>query len=219
MRVRLPLVIAAVVMLLLSATIVESATPHTAFNRITWFDDPAHESGSDTAGGYAIQQRGYYSITAHLRAKQLVPGHRYTLWWVIFNDTGQCVAGCDFEDVTTAVTTRQNPAQIGVQYAGAFVAPASGQFNGTVQIVEDRVAGCQNSPPFNAVCNSLIEVTVAEAMVLIRDHGPADLAAPRVFGPDAFASGCTDYRQLGTVVTTYSETGYDCFITQAVLLP
>jgi hypothetical protein len=219
MNLRLPLIIAAVVMLLLSATIAESATLHTVVNPITWFDDPGHEPGSATAGGYAIQQRGYYSITAHLRAKELLPGHRYTLWWVIFNNTGQCVDGCDFDDVAAAVTTGQNPAAIGVQYAGAFVAPPSGLFYGSVQIVEDKVAGCQNSAPFATLCNSLIEVTVAEAMVLIRDNGPADLVAPRVLGPDAFASGCKDYKQMGAVVALYDEAGYNCFFTQAVFLP
>jgi hypothetical protein len=81
------------------------------------------------------------------------------------------------------------------------------------------VAGCQNSAPFAALCNSLIEVTVAEAMVLIRDHGPADLAAPRISGPDAFASGCKAYTRMGTVVTTYTAGGYDCVTTQAVFLP
>ncbi|HEU0073004.1 MAG TPA: hypothetical protein VFS30_03265 [Dehalococcoidia bacterium] len=215
----MPLVIAAVVMLLVSVTVGESATSHTVVNTITWFEDPGHEAGSTIPGGYAVQQRGYYSITAHLRAKELVPGHRYTLWWVIFNNTGQCLDGCDFDDVTAAVTTGQNPAAIGLQYAGAFVAPANGQFNGTVQIVEDKVAGCQNSAPFNVLCNSLIEVTVAEAMVLIRDHGPADLVAPRVYGPDAFASGCKAYTQMGAVVSVYSDTGYDCYTTQSVFLP
>jgi hypothetical protein len=218
MGLRLPLTVVAVVMLLLSVAVVESATPHTVVNPIQWFEDPAHESGSATAGGYAIQQRGYYSITAHLRAQELAPGHRYTLWWVIFNSTGQCVAGCDFEDVRTAVTTGQNPAQIGVQYAGAFVAPASGKFFGTVQIVEDKFAGCQNSAPFASLCNSLIEVTVAEAMVLIRDQGPAT-GTTRIASPDAFASGCKDYTQLGAVVAVYDEAGYDCFFTQAVFLP
>lgn len=218
MSLRLPLTIAAVVMLLLSATIAESATAHTVVNPITWFQDPGHEVGSSTAGGYVIQQRGYYSITAHLRAKELEPGHRYTLWWVIFNNTGQCVDGCDFDDVMTAVTTGVNPAKIGVQYAGAFVAPTNGQFYGSVQIVEDKVAGCQNSAPFSSLCNSLIEVAVAKSMVLIRDQGPATSTA-RIAAPDAFASGCKDFTQIGSVVAVYDASGYDCFFTQAVFLP
>jgi hypothetical protein len=185
---------------------------------ITWFEDPAHEAGSPVIGSYAVQQRGYYSITAQLHSRNLTPGHRYTVWWVVYNTPSACAEGCDISDATSALTTGVNPAGIGVLYGGTSVVAASGRLDVGSRIIENSVVPCPDAAPYVALCNPLIDAAIAEATVFLLDHGPATDAAP-VAGPAAFSAGCKSFKSLDTVVAVYGETGFECFSPQSVHLP
>jgi hypothetical protein len=183
-----------------------------------WFEDPAHEPGTPVDGAFATQQRGYYSITTQIHTNGLTPGHQYTIWWVIYNDPAACVDGCDFEDLDSVLETGKNPAGIGVQYAGSFVGRENGKFESGTRILEHATAGCQTSAPFKSLCNPFDDASVAEAIVFIRDHGPAT-DEPLPAAKDLFSYGCKAYTRNGEAVVTYSETGYDCFNVQSWYLP
>lgn len=217
MSLRLPLLIAALVVSLATAATVQ-ARVRPALNPMRWGDAPGQASGSEVGGGYAVQQRGYYSITAHFHTMGLTPGHRYTLWWVIYNHPSACSAECDIEDVITSLRTGQNPAQIGVLYGGTFTARADGEFLGSTQIWENRIAGCQNAPYVSRLCNGMADVRVAESAVLINDQGLASDVA-RVFGKDMFSNGCSAYVHNGEVVVDFGKSGFECYTAQTVHLP
>jgi hypothetical protein len=209
------LIAAAVALLIVGAGAV-SANRGVA-SSVMWFEDALHEPGP-IAGAFATQQRGYYSITAQIHTTGLTPGHRYTAWWVIYNNPASCVEGCGFDDVTSALTTGANPVAIGVHYGGSFVAAASGKMHVGTRILENAVIGCQNSAPYAALCEPLIDAATAEATVFLLDHGAATDGAPPL-ATDAFSAGCKTYTRLGTVVATYAETGFDCFGAQIIHLP
>lgn len=217
MRLRLPLLIAALIALLVigaGAAGADRGLPA----RAAWFEDPAHEPGTPVPGGYAVQQRGYFSITAQLHLKQLTPGHRYTLWWVVYNNPAACVEGCDMDDVTTTLESGANPAGIGFLYGGNFLVGTSGKLDLPTRILENSVIGCQTVAPYDALCNPLVDAAVAEATILVLDHGPADSTSLQPV-TEAFSEGCKTYKRFDTVVVSYAETGFDCFTPQTVHLP
>jgi len=217
MSARLPLLVAVLVATFATAAGVQ-AVGRPALNPTMWVDAPGYESGSAVENGFAIQQRGYFSITAHFQTNGLTAGHRYTNWWVIYNNPSGCSGECDIEDLITALGTGQNPARIGVLYGGTFVAPTNGKYNGTAQILENWAAGCQNVRPISILCNPLADVTVGEASVLINDQGPAS-AFTLGFGKDMFANGCSAYVHNGEVVLDFGKSGFDCYTAQTVHLP
>ena len=61
---------------------------------VNWFDD-----GTDTGGkSHLTRTDGMILIT--LEAAGLVPGDAHTLWWIVFNDPGECSApGCGEDDI------------------------------------------------------------------------------------------------------------------------
>jgi hypothetical protein len=217
MTLRLTLLIAATIALLVIGAGAAGAN-RGVVSTITWLEDPGHEPGSAVTGAFATQQRGYYSITAQVHTTGLTPGHRYTLWWVIYNSPASCVDSCGADDLAAAVSTGSNPAGIGVHFGGSVVVNPNGKLQVGTRILEHAVVGCQNSAPYKALCNPLIDAAVAEATVFLHDHGPA-VDGPPVAAVDAFAAGCKSYKRLDAVVAAYGETGFDCFSPQSVHLP
>lgn len=217
MSLRLPLLLATFFALVVVGTTVAGAS-RGLIARATWFEDPQQEAGAEVPGGYAIQQRGYASITAQMHLKDLTPGHHYTLWWVIYNDPSLCVEGCDLDDVTNAVETGVNPIGIGVHFGGSFLVASTGKLDVGTRLLENSVTGCPMSAPYAALCEELIDAAIAEATILVHDHGPIAPTGP-LSVTDAFARGCKNYKRLDTVVATYAATGYECFSPQTVHLP
>jgi hypothetical protein len=215
MRIRLSLLVAAVMTLLavgVSAAAVNRGLPA----HVTWFDAPDHETGTDVPSAFVVQQRGYYSITAQMHLKELTPGHRYTLWWVAYNDPSACTDGCGMDELAAAANG-DNPAGIGVYYGGSYVVTKTGKVDVGTRILEFSVNGCQTDGPY-AICDVLRDASVAEAMILINDQGPAT-GAPLAPAAEAFSDGCKSYSQGGVVVATFGDTGFDCFTAQTVFLP
>jgi hypothetical protein len=218
MKLRVSLIVAAALslfVLALSATFVSAGRGDVV--PVTWFQDPAHEAGSPVAGGFAFQQRGYYSITTVIHSTGLTPGEQYSVWWVIFNNPAACVEGCGFDDLESAVATGANPAGIGVHFGGRFVGAANGKINIGTRLLEDAVTGCSTVAPYDKLCNPLLDAATAQAFVFLHDHGAATGAAVEVGG--AFAAGCLNYKVFETVVTAYNAGAAECFSPQAFLLP
>jgi hypothetical protein len=219
MTFRLPVLVAATVaLLIIGASVVSAASNRGVASMVTWFEDPAHEADTVVPSSFATQQRGYYSITTQLHLTSLAPGHRYTLWWVIYNEPAACVDGCDISDLDSAMTDGTNPASIGVFFAGSVVTPANGKLQVGTRLLEHAVNGCQTAGPYEAFCNPLIDAAVAEATVILEDHGPA-VDGLTVLPQDALGAGCKSYMRFDTVVATYGETGFDCFSPMSIFLP
>jgi hypothetical protein len=218
MKLRLCLLIAAGIALLvwgLNATFASAGRGDPI--PVTWFEAPGHVPGDAVLGAYAVQQRGYYSITVNLHTSGLTPGHQYTLWWVIFNNPSACVDGCGSDDLDNAIAAGLNPAGIGVDYGGSFVPPANGKVNLGARILENSVNGCETVAPFANLCTPLIDAETAEAVVFLHDQGP--VLSGVTFNPaTAFADGCKDYKIFDRVVETYNRGNYDCFSAQVMEL-
>lgn len=216
MKLRLPLLLAAGLALLawgLSASQIDAGRGDAV--PVTWLEAAGHEPGAAIPGAYAVQQRGYYSITTSLHSRELAPGHQYTLWWVIFNNPGACVDGCGSDDLTSAIETSANPAGIGVHYGGSFVVAANGRLDIGARILEFSVNGCQTVAPFAGLCNPLLDAATAEAIVFLHDHGPA-VSGASFDVASAFAQGCKSYKVFDTVVSEYNLGDFECFSAQAI---
>ena len=216
MRIRLSLLLAAV-LTLLAVGVAAAAVNRGLPLRAKWLDDPNHETGTEVPGAFVVQQRGYYSITAQMHLKQLTPGHRYTLWWVAYNDPSACTDGCGVDELAAVAATGENPTGIGVYFGGSYVVTATGKLDVGTRILEFSVNGCQSGGPY-AICDVLRDAAVAEAMILVNDQGPAT-GAPLAPASAAFSDGCKSYSQGGVVVATFGDTGYDCYTAQTVFLP
>jgi hypothetical protein len=218
MSLRLPLLFATVLTLLVLGASAAAGANRGLPAHPTWFEDPGHEPGTVVPNSYIVQQRGYFSITAQMHLRDLTPGHHYTLWWVIYNNPASCVDGCDPDDLTAAATTGVNPAGIGVHYGGSYVAPDTGKLDAGTRLLEDSVGGCQTVGPYASLCKPMLDAAIAEATILLVDHGPAENVGPFV-AAEAFSIGCKSYVRFDTVVTSYGTTGFDCFSPQAIYLP
>ncbi len=217
MSLRLPLLFAVAVLLVAvgaSAVAANRGLPV----RVTWFEDPQQEAGTEVPGAYVVQQRGYFSMTAHVHLRGLTPGHRYSLWWVVYDNPQACVDGCDLADVDAALLNGTNPARIGVHFGGSFVV-SSGRLDVGTRILEDAITGCQASLPYSKLCVPLTDAAIAEATILVHDHGPATAVSGPILVSEMFSNGCKSYKRLDTVVATYADSGYDCFSPQSVHLP
>jgi hypothetical protein len=126
----------------------------------------------DHKTGKSILIRGKRGIWAKYRSNHLIPGHVYTLWWVIWNNPQNCVipGECNEPDFP-------NAAKVGVDilYAGSgHVVGASGKgtFYGRLRAGDDsesmsadfglpRACGLQKGNTFSA-----------EVHLVLRSHGP-----------------------------------------------
>jgi hypothetical protein len=216
MRIGLLVLLAAGLLLLAGGTAFGAS--RSAFNHVTWFDAPGHERGDAVTGAFAVQQRGYFSATTQLHLKELTPGHRYTLWWVIYNNPGACTDGCGPDDLAAVLSTGTNPVDIGVHFAGTYAVSATGKLDISARILENAVSSCQTVPPYASVCEPLVDAAVAQATILVNDNGPATSDSPFV-AAEAFGLGCKSYAQSGAVLATYGDTGFECYTAQSIFLP
>jgi len=212
------MLLAAAAISLVCAGVGSAVADRSTINLMQWFEAPGQQTGEAISGSYVMQQRGYYSITARLHMQQLTPTHRYTLWWVVYNNPGACAGGCGPDDLQSAAETGANPAGISFQYGGTAVAGSTGTLSVSTRIIEHAVVGCQSVGPYKGICTPLTDASVAQAMVVLHDHGPAT-GAPLPPATEMFSAGCKTYSRLGVVVVTYAGTGFDCFSPQSVFLP
>jgi len=110
--------------------------------------------------------RNNNGVSATLHTSELVPGHAYTMWMVIFNEPAGCSGACGGDDLFNAA------AVVDVVYvAGNVVGDA-----GTSTFSGRRSAGDNSGSVFAAVglpAPGLIDPFAAEVHLVVRDHGEA----------------------------------------------
>jgi hypothetical protein len=206
--------IAAVAMGLASFT--ASAEPK-VLSPVYWFEDTVQAPGTVVPGAYSTLLRSSQGVTANMHTSGLIPGHAYTVWWVVFNNPGSCNDdGCGADDAGEALATGDNPANIGVIRAGGGVVGASGKFDFGASLMEGSTAGCQSSAPFVLLCNALVDASKAEIHLVLHDHGPV---IPGQVNEQigSFEGGCKNYiyGPTGSENVAYGLGTYECFSPQA----
>lgn len=118
--------------------------------------------------GSSTLHRNSNGLTVNFKATDLIPGHTYTIWWVIWNfpencaDPGACMDG-DFGDPDV---------QVEVMYAGGHVAGGSGKGNFSAHLNENDASGTINPLFFLPSYGGLQDALTAEVHVVLRSHGP-----------------------------------------------
>ncbi len=132
-------------------------------------------------------------VFARYRSKELIPGHAYTLWWVIWNNPKKCLTpnGCgDPEDVDFL-----NPETgVDVLFAGSGrVIGSSGQgtFYGRLRAGDDSesVYDLMGIPPAGGIQKG--NTFNAEVHLVLRSHGPKipGMVYEQI---SSYVGGCTD---------------------------
>jgi hypothetical protein len=101
-------------------------------------------------------------ISMTLHTSGLAPGSAATVWWVIFNNPGACVAPCDAPDLSSPAV------QASVQYATGHVIGGDGVADYGAYLSEGDTAGCAG---FGLPCNGLIDSRAALVHLIVRTHG------------------------------------------------
>ncbi len=121
------------------------------------------------------------ALSMILKTSGLVPDSPYTVWWVIFNNPGACSAApdgdptvpvCDLDDVFNAdgvLDPRPLP-RISFVWATGNMSDASGSATFSAYIEEGE------APGFAAFGPALQDARGAAVHLVVRAHGPTDLA-------------------------------------------
>ena len=118
--------------------------------------------------GSSTLHRNSNGLTVNFKTTQLIPGHTYTVWWVIWNFPENCIVpgACsdpDFGDPDV---------QVEVMYATGNVAGGNGKGNFSAHLNENDASGTIN-PLFGLPSyGGLQDALTAEVHVVLRSHGP-----------------------------------------------
>ncbi len=118
--------------------------------------------------GTSTLHRNSNGITVNYKAINLIPGHAYTLWWVIWNNPENCMVpgACsdgDFGDPDV---------QVELMYATGHVVGGSGKGNFSAHLNENDASGTIN-PLFGLPSyGGLLDAEKAEVHMVVRSHGP-----------------------------------------------
>jgi len=142
------------------------------------------QSGSGAVGGASAQLvRTDRNIHASLHAEDLIPGHVYTLWFIVVNNSAACAA---YPAVCTAADVLFNTAAVeaDVVYGGGIISGKSGK--GTLS--GSLAVGALANSWFN---NGFNDARGAEIHLVVNDHGPA---IPAMVSDmlHSYRGGCTD---------------------------
>lgn len=121
--------------------------------------------------GEAQLKRQKQGITAHYRTGDLIPGHTYTLWWVVWNNPENCIAypgACDAPDFAIA-----DQVKVEVMYAAGRKANQRGEavFNAHLNTMD--AVGTINDLFGLPTFGGLHDPMGAEVHMVLRSHGPA----------------------------------------------
>lgn len=121
--------------------------------------------------GEAQLKRQARGITAKYRTDGLIPGHTYTLWWVIWNKPENCIAypgPCDAPDFAIA-----DEVAVEVMYAAGRKANGKGEAVLTAHLNRDNASGTINDLFGLSSYGGLHDPYAAEVHLVLRSHGPA----------------------------------------------
>jgi hypothetical protein len=111
--------------------------------------------------------RNANGVNLTLKAEGLVPGHAYTVWWVVWNYPSECDGPCDDPDVGDP------DVQAEIIYATGNIAGASGKGNFGASLSENDASGSINEEFFGLPSyGGLHDAMNAEFHIVLRSHGP-----------------------------------------------
>lgn len=118
--------------------------------------------------GSSTLHRNANGISVNFKAEEVMPGHTFTVWWVVWNAPEECDGPCDDPDFF-------NPdVLVEVLYAGGNVAGNNGKINISAHLNEGDDSGSVNElfglPDVEG--GALIDALTAEVHVVLRSHGP-----------------------------------------------
>ena len=91
--------------------------------------------------GSSTLHRNNNGITANFKATGLIPGHAYTVWWVIWNNPENCATPGACEDIDFG---NADEVQVEVMYATGHVVGNSGKGNFGAHLNENDDSGTIN---------------------------------------------------------------------------
>ena len=155
------------------------------------------QSGSGAVAGASAQLvRTDGGVNASLHARDLIPGHVYTLWFIVINNHEACGSDpCSAGDIlfnTEAV-------QADVTYGGGFIAGGSGKGTLSGHLAEGELANAWFG-------NGFQDARTAEIHLVVNDHGPKipGLVANMIH---TYRGGCTDESLPGPFPDTAKSDG------------
>ena len=147
--------------------------------------------------GTSYLKRNGNGLTAKVVCDGLIPGHTYTLWWVIWNNPGECNDGaggpCGLPDFAKA-----DLVQVELLYASGVVAGKSGKATFSAHLKEGDNDGSVNDlfelPSYGGLQEG--NKMGAEVHMVIRSHGPG---IPGEIGKQitTYLGGCDPEAGLG----------------------
>ena len=214
------LIIVALAALALGGLSIQTAfAGHGDLSPVYWFEDTATHDNPVVNDAWSMLSRNSNGVTAIMHTNGLIPGHAYTMWWVVFNNPAACnggPSGCSAADVGAVVASggQNNPAEATVLRADAGVAGPNGKLDLSSRLKVNDTSGCQSSAPFVLVCEPLTNPTGAVIMLVLHDHGPK---LPGKEQLETFEGGCDSYiyGPDGSVNVDYGLGPYECFSPQA----
>lgn len=197
----------------------ESSLESTAPDAATINDDDVLNAKSkqpadifDAVNGFVVVgtstlHRNNNGITMNFKATGLIPGHAYTVWWVIWNYPDECEGGpgacgsnTDFENPDVAVE---------LMYATGHVAGNSGKGNFGAHLNENDNSGTINPLFFLPSYGGLLDSQKAEVHLVLRSHGPA---VPGIVNEQigSYLGGCPTEFPYGFVFTEIPDEVGEC---------
>lgn len=131
------------------------------------------------------------AIATKTQTTELVLGHVTTLWWVIFNNPGECDGDCGEADLFDPNVEASCP------YADGSIVDGNGhiRFHDRLPVGEARNSCLEF---FGAKDHGLLNPEGAEIHVVVRSHGPLIPGmVPEM--RSTFAGGCEHFLDAGTV--------------------
>lgn len=127
--------------------------------------------------GSAMLSRHFRGVSARLTAESLIPGHTYTLWWVVFNNPSACqTAPCGEADIVDPAVATEILYADGLYYQPDSSYGAAGYYGGqfTATLANGDDTGSINTPIFGLPgYGGMLDQYAAEVHLIIRSHGPA----------------------------------------------
>jgi hypothetical protein len=127
-------------------------------------------------GAYSVLMRNDDGVAVRVHSRKLPKG-AYTMWWVIFNNPQFCSdPGCGEKDFPPPLANGDPNVAVSIQFATGFIVPSN---NGKVradaglELDEETKFAAGDSGIASA---KLQKPMTAEIHLVLRDHGPVDLA-------------------------------------------
>jgi hypothetical protein len=165
-------------------------------------------------GATARLQRLEDGLATRTDTRELTPGHVVTLWWVVFNNPGECATSpCGLDDLFDEDVEAACLAADGAVVTGTGAA----SFSDRLGVGEGRDS-CL--PHFGGADHGLLDPQGAEVHLMVHDHGPGQPGLMPVMR-STFDGGCdfgdSDY-PLGTFGVPPVEVGQCATIQAAIFL-